>query len=124
MPGRPPSEVRNAASIRELKQNFRASRPERFATPISRVRSVTEIDMIAMTPIPPTISAIDEITMSARKRPAADLVPQFQHGILRQDVEIVRLIQLELVPDSHDPFDVGDRGLLADAVARDERESE
>ena len=35
--------------------------------PISRVRSVTEMVMIAMTPMPPTISAIDEITTSARK---------------------------------------------------------
>ena len=41
--------------------------PSAFLTPISRVRSVTEIIMIAITPMPPTISAIDEITTSARK---------------------------------------------------------
>ena len=35
-------------------------------TPISRVRSVTEIIMIAITPMPPTIRAIDEMTISAR----------------------------------------------------------
>jgi hypothetical protein len=35
-------------------------------TPISRVRSVTEIIMMAITPMPPTISATEEITTSAR----------------------------------------------------------
>ena len=34
--------------------------------PISRVRLVTETIMIAITPIPPTISAIELITTSAR----------------------------------------------------------
>jgi hypothetical protein len=37
-------------------------------------RSVTEMDMIAITPMPPTISAIDEID-EREKRRAADLVP-------------------------------------------------
>ena len=40
--------------------------PSALRTPISRVRSVTEIIMIAITPMPPTISAIDEMTISAR----------------------------------------------------------
>ncbi len=39
--------------------------PSALRTPISRVRSVTEIIMIAITPMPPTMSAIDEITTSA-----------------------------------------------------------
>ena len=43
--------------------------PSALRTPISRVRSVTEIDMIAITPMPPTISAIDEMTTSAKNVP-------------------------------------------------------
>ena len=39
--------------------------PSALRMPISRVRSVTEIVMIAMTPIPPTMSAIDEMTTRA-----------------------------------------------------------
>ena len=38
--------------------------PIALRTPISRVRSVTEMVMMAITPIPPTISAIEEITTS------------------------------------------------------------
>ena len=38
-------------------------------TPISRVRSVTLMVMIAITPMPPTISAIEEMATSAMKMP-------------------------------------------------------
>ena len=50
----------------ELEQDLARRAPSALRTPISRVRSVTEIDMIAITPMPPTISAIDEITTSAK----------------------------------------------------------
>ena len=66
IPRTPPADVRNAASIRNCQRISRRRAPSAFRTPISRVRSVTEIIMIAMTPMPPTISAIEEITMSAR----------------------------------------------------------
>ncbi len=35
--------------------------PIAFRTPISRVRSVTETSMMFMTPIPPTMSPMEEI---------------------------------------------------------------
>ena len=66
MPSRPPTDVRNAASIRNCHRISRRRAPSALRTPISRVRSVTEIIMIAITPMPPTISAIDEMTTSAR----------------------------------------------------------
>ena len=66
MPSTPPIDVRNTASIRNCQRISRRRAPSALRTPISRVRSVTEIIMMAMTPMPPTISAIDEITTSAR----------------------------------------------------------
>ena len=66
MPSTPPAEVRNAASIRNCHRISRRRAPSAFRTPISRVRSVTEIIMIAMTPMPPTIKAIEEMTTRAR----------------------------------------------------------
>ena len=42
---------------------------------------MTEIIMIAITPMPPTISATDEMTTSANDG-AADLIPQAQDGVL------------------------------------------
>ena len=50
----------------ELPQDLAAAGAEGFGTPISRVRSVTEMVMIAMTPMPPTISAIELMTTKAR----------------------------------------------------------
>jgi hypothetical protein len=66
MPRTPPIEVSTAASLRNWNSTSYRRAPSAFRTPISRVRSVTEIIMIAITPMPPTISAIDEITISAR----------------------------------------------------------
>ena len=66
MPIRPPAEVRNAASMRNCQRISRRRAPSALRTPISRVRSVTEIIMIAITPIPPTISAMEEMTTRAR----------------------------------------------------------
>ena len=59
------ADVSTTASIRNCTRISRARAPSALRTPISRVRSVTEIVMIAITPMPPTISAIDEITTSA-----------------------------------------------------------
>ena len=94
MPSTPPSEVRNAASIRNWNRISARRAPSALRTPISRVRSVTEIDMIAITPMPPTISAIDEMTISAKNVALADLIPQLQERLLRRDVEVVRLVEL------------------------------
>ena len=52
--------------MRNCQRISRRRAPSALRTPISRVRSVTEIIMIAITPMPPTISAIDEMTTSAR----------------------------------------------------------
>ena len=65
-PSSPPTDVRNAASIRNWNKISGRRAPSALRTPISRVRSVTEIDMMAITPMPPTISAIDEMTTSAK----------------------------------------------------------
>ena len=66
MPSIPPTDVSTAASARNCNRISCRRAPSALRTPISRVRSVTEIIMIAITPMPPTISAIDEITTSAR----------------------------------------------------------
>ena len=73
--------------------------------------------MIAMTPMPPTISAIDEMTTSARNVGLADLIPDLQHGVLRREIEVVRLIELEVVADAHDRLDLAHRR-VARAVTR------
>ena len=65
--------------------------------------------MIAITPMPPTISAIDEMTTSARNVALADLVPQLQDRVLRGEVEVVRLVELQAVADAHDALDLGHR---------------
>ena len=74
--------------------------------------------MMAMTPMPPTIRAIDEITTSARNVGLADLIPHLQHRVLRDQVEVVRLVEREPVADAHDRLDFAHRGLARDAVAR------
>ena len=48
--------------------------PSALRTPISRVRSVTEIIMIATTPTPPTISATLESAIITMKNPAVILL--------------------------------------------------
>ena len=94
-PARP--SVRKAASTRNWNRISARRAPSALRTPISRVRSVTEIDMIAITPIPPTISAIDEITIEREERALAVLIPQLQERVLRDQIEVVRLIQLQAV---------------------------
>ena len=71
----PPTLVSTAASIRNCTRISRRRAPMALRTPISRVRSVTEMVMIAITPMPPTISAIDEITTSD-SRIAAEICSQ------------------------------------------------
>ena len=65
MPSSPPSMVRKTASMRNCTRISRRRAPSALRTPISRVRSVTEIVMMAITPMPPTIRAIEEMTNSA-----------------------------------------------------------
>ena len=66
MPSTPPAEVRNTASSRNCQRISIRRAPSALRTPISRVRSVTLIVMMLITPMPPTISAIDDSTTSAR----------------------------------------------------------
>ena len=74
--------------------------------------------MIAITPMPPTISAIDEMTTSARNIARLICSQIAQHRVLRDDVEVVRLVQLEPVADAHDLLDFGQRLTLRGVVAR------
>ncbi len=74
-PSKPPTLVSTAASMRNCTRISRRRAPMALRTPISRVRSVTEIVMMAITPIPPTMRAIDEITTSD-SRMAAEIWSQ------------------------------------------------
>jgi len=67
IPAAPPTSVRVDASTRNCHRIARRVAPSALRTPISRVRSVTEIIMMATTPTPPTISPMDESTSIARK---------------------------------------------------------
>ncbi len=67
IPRTPPTDVSMAASIRNCHRISRLRAPSALRSPISQVRSVTEIVMMAMTPIPPTRRAIDERTTRPRK---------------------------------------------------------
>src|SRR5213075_802850 len=60
MPMKPPTSVSVAASTRNCHMISRRMAPSALRTPISRVRSVTEIIMMAMTPIPPTINPTND----------------------------------------------------------------
>src|SRR5439155_26898070 len=68
MPTAPPTSVRVEASTRNCHKLARRVAPSALRTPISRVRSVTEIIMIATTPTPPTINPTDESTIITRKK--------------------------------------------------------
>src|SRR5881409_3442349 len=63
MPHTPPASVRVAASTRNCHRISRRLAPRALRTPISRVRSVTEIIMMATTPTPPTASPTIESTI-------------------------------------------------------------
>ena len=62
-----PMLVSVAASTRNCQRIVAFVAPSAFRTPISRVRSVTEIIMIATTPTPPTSSPTDESPMPTMK---------------------------------------------------------
>src|SRR5204863_5992507 len=67
IPATPPASVSVAASTRNCHRISRRVAPSALRTPISRVRSVTEIIMIATTPTPPTMSpTIDRATITMR----------------------------------------------------------
>ena len=68
MPMRPPRSVRVAASTRNCQRISPRVAPIAFRNPISRVRSVTDTIMMAITPIPPTMSATLESATMARKK--------------------------------------------------------
>src|SRR2546425_404297 len=74
MPSTPPINVSVAASTRNCHKISRRVAPMALRTPISRVRSVTETIMIAMTPIPPTSSATLESTSITRKNAPVSLL--------------------------------------------------
>src|SRR5436190_2832593 len=52
------------------------------------------------------------------ERRLADLVPHLQDGVLRGEVEVVRLVELEIVADAQNALDLA-RRLVAHAFARD-----
>src|SRR3989442_93622 len=74
MPSTPPISVSVAASTRNCHRISRRVAPMALRTPISRVRSVTETIMIAMTPIPPTSRATLESTSITRKNAPVSLL--------------------------------------------------
>ena len=63
----PPNSVSVAASTRNCHRMARRVAPSALRRPISRVRLVTDTIMIAMTPMPPTISAMLESTSITKK---------------------------------------------------------
>src|SRR5437868_13706533 len=67
MPSRPPIKVRVAASTRNCHRTSRRVAPMALRRPISRVRLVTDTIMIAITPIPPTSSAMLDSTSITKK---------------------------------------------------------
>src|SRR5213596_2573131 len=74
MPSTPPINVSVAASTRNCHRISRRVAPMALRTPISRVRSVTETIMIAMTPMPPTNRATLESTSITRKNAPVSLL--------------------------------------------------
>src|SRR5438132_11927956 len=74
MPSTPPINVSVAASTRNCHRISRRVAPRALRTPISRVRSVTETIIIAMTPIPPTNTATLESTSITRKNAPVNLL--------------------------------------------------
>ena len=62
-----PMPVSVTASTRNCQRIVPRVAPSAFRTPISRVRSVTEIIMMAMTPTPPTIRPTPDSTTITRK---------------------------------------------------------
>ena len=70
MPIRQPTSVSVAASTRNWNMISRRVAPRALRTPISRVRSVTEIIMMATTPTPPTMSpTLDSAIMTMKNAP-------------------------------------------------------
>src|ERR1044072_7137993 len=63
MPSTPPIAVSMTASNRNWSRIARRGAPSALRTPTSRVRSVTATSMMFMTPMPPTTSAIDEMSI-------------------------------------------------------------
>ena len=62
----PPAPVRTMASVRNCQMTSPRRAPIALRTPISRVRCVTDISMIFITPTPPTSNPI-ELTTAVSK---------------------------------------------------------
>ena len=90
-----------AASIRNCSRMVRRLAPMALRTPISRVRSTTETNMMFMMPMPPTNSArlvtnrpMMAMTASLRMKPRDNLV-------LLVDGEIVGLVRTQMADAAH-----------------------
>ena len=122
MPIRPPTEVRNAASIRNWNRISRAPRAERLAH-ADLARPLGDRDRHDRHHADAADHQRDRRDHDEREeRALADLIPQLEERVLREQVEVVRLIELQAVADAHHALDVGDRVRLLDALARHERD--
>ena len=71
-PLRPPISVSVEASTRNCQRMSRRLAPIDLRSPISRVRSVTEIIMIPITPTPPTIRpTLERATITVKSTPVS-----------------------------------------------------
>ena len=73
MPSNPPTAVSVAASTRNWNRISARVAPSALRMPISRVRSVTDTIMIAITPMPPTRSATLDRAIITRKNAEVSL---------------------------------------------------
>ena len=96
-----PMPVSVTASTRNCQRIVPRVAPSALRTPISRVRSVTEIIMIATTPTPPTSRPIADSTIMTRKNIAEDLVVHLEQLVLRDDREVVVRARAQPVPRAH-----------------------
>ena len=74
MPSTPPSAEVTAASITNCSMMYRSFAPSALRMPISRVRSVTETNMMFMMPMPPTTS---EMAAMPARTPMSTLSMEF-----------------------------------------------
>ena len=90
---RPPNRQMQAASIRNCSRMVRRLAPMALRTPISRVRSATETNMMFMMPMPPTNSdrLVTNRPMMAMVRGL--LVKHVHNLVLLVDGKIVRLVR-------------------------------
>ncbi len=90
-----PMRVSVAASTRNWNMISPRVAPSALRTPISRVRSVTEIIMIATTPTPPTMSPTLDSVIMAMKKPLVIWLNGVEHPVLGHEGEVVVVARLE-----------------------------